>query len=85
MEQLNGLVTQVSALTRLTTSAPFWLLVDTYIDIASGKKANRKAFKGIIQCQRRLGTKKVKILRNVTIHIIIEYIRISINRGRRGE
>lgn len=37
MEQLNSLTNQVSALTRLTAVTPNWLLVDTYIDIASGK------------------------------------------------
>ena len=50
MEQLNSLTTQVSALTRLTASSPNWLLVDTYIDIASGKeKSNRKAFNRLIK------------------------------------
>lgn len=50
MEQLNSLTTQVSALTRLTASSPNWLLVDTYIDIASGKeKSNLKAFNRLIK------------------------------------
>lgn len=50
MEQLNSLTAQVSALTRLTASTPNWLLVDTYIDIASGKaKSNRKAFHRLIK------------------------------------
>ncbi|MFB1050569.1 recombinase family protein [Paraliobacillus sp. JSM ZJ581] len=50
MEQLNSLTAQVSALTRLTALAPNWLLVDTYIDIASGKaKSNRKAFHRLIK------------------------------------
>ena len=50
MEQLNSLTAQVSALTRLTASTPKWLLVDTYIDIASGKaKSNRKAFHRLIK------------------------------------
>lgn len=55
MEQLNSLTTQVSALTRLTASTPNWLLVDTYIDIASGKeKSNRKAFNRMIKdCESR--------------------------------
>ncbi|NLZ53564.1 MAG: recombinase family protein [Thermoanaerobacteraceae bacterium] len=49
-EQLNSLTNQVSALTRLTASTPNWLLVDTYIDIASGKaKSNRKAFHRLIK------------------------------------
>ncbi|WP_220464462.1 recombinase family protein [Paraliobacillus salinarum] len=50
MEQLNSLTAQVPALTRLTASTPNWLLVDTYIDIASGKaKSNRKAFHRLIK------------------------------------
>lgn len=50
MEQLNSLIAQVSALTRLTASSPNWLLVDTYIDIASGKaKSNRQAFNRLIK------------------------------------
>ncbi|MGN8770287.1 recombinase family protein [Paenibacillus barengoltzii] len=50
MEQLDSLTNQVSALTRLTASTPNWLLVDTYIDIASGKaKSNRKAFNRLIK------------------------------------
>jgi DNA invertase Pin-like site-specific DNA recombinase len=36
-EQLNSLAIQVSALTRLTASAPQWLLVAVYMDIASSK------------------------------------------------
>ena len=47
---MNSLTNQVSALTRLTASTPNWLLVDTYIDIASGKaKSNRKAFHRLIK------------------------------------
>lgn len=55
MEQLNSLTTKVSALTRLTASTLNWLLVDTYIDIASGKaKSNRKAFNRMIKdCESR--------------------------------
>ncbi|WP_256381693.1 recombinase family protein [Sporosarcina sp. HYO08] len=50
VEQLNSLTAQVSALTRLTASTPNWLLVDTYIDIASGKaKSNRKSFQRLIK------------------------------------
>ena len=36
-EQLKSLAAQVSGLTRLTVSTPQWLLVDVYMDIASGK------------------------------------------------
>lgn len=50
MEQLNSLTAQVSALTRLTASTPNWLLVDVYMDIASGKaKSNRKEFNRMIK------------------------------------
>lgn len=50
MEQLNSLTAQVSALTRVTASSPNWLLVDIYIDIASGKaKSNRQAFNRLIK------------------------------------
>lgn len=50
VEQLNSLTAQVPALTRLTASTPNWLLVDTYIDIASGKaKSNRKSFHRLIK------------------------------------
>lgn len=60
MEQLNSLTAQVSALTRLTASTPNWLLVDTYIGIASGKaKSNRKAFHRLIKdCE----TKNIEIV-----------------------
>lgn len=44
-EQLNSLVVQVSALTRLTASTPQWLLVDVYMDIGSSKTGSyRKEF-----------------------------------------
>lgn len=45
VEQLNSLTAQISGLTRLTAANPNWLLVDTYIDIASSKTgSNRKEF-----------------------------------------
>ena len=44
-DQLNSLVAQISALTRLTSHYSNWKLVDIYIDIASGKtKSSRKEF-----------------------------------------
>lgn len=44
-EQLNNLTAQISGLTRLTAANPTWLLVDTYIDIASSKTGSyRKEF-----------------------------------------
>ncbi|MEG2896569.1 MAG: recombinase family protein [Niameybacter sp.] len=44
-EQLKSLAAQVSGLTRLTASTPQWLLVDVYMDIASGKAgASRQEF-----------------------------------------
>lgn len=44
-DQLNSLVAQISALTRLTSHYSNWKLVDIYIDIASGKtKLSRKEF-----------------------------------------
>ncbi|HEY4601548.1 MAG TPA: recombinase family protein [Cerasibacillus sp.] len=53
MEQLNSLTNQVSVLTRLTAATPNWLLVDTYLDIASGKtKSKRKEFRRMLEdCQ----------------------------------
>lgn len=55
MEQLNTLTNQVSALTRLTAVTPNWLLVDTYIDIASGKTGSkRKEFMRMLEdCQAK--------------------------------
>jgi len=55
MEQLNSLTNQVSALTRLIAATPNWLLVDTYIDIASGKTGSkRKEFMRILEdCQSK--------------------------------
>lgn len=55
MEQLNSLTNQVSALTRLTALTPNWLLVDTYIDIASGKTGSkRKEFMRTLEdCQAK--------------------------------
>lgn len=49
-EQLNSLAIQVSALTRLTASTPQWLLVDVYMDIASGKTgSSRKEFSRMLE------------------------------------
>ena len=55
VEQLNSLTNQVSALTRLTAATPDWLLVDTYIDIASEKTGSkRKEFMRILEdCQAK--------------------------------
>lgn len=52
-EQLKSLTAQVSALTRLTTTTPQWLLVDVYMDIASSKTgSNRKEFTRMLDdCQ----------------------------------
>lgn len=48
-EQLNSLTTQISGLTRLTATNPAWLLVDTYIDIASSKTgSHRKEFNRLL-------------------------------------
>ena len=45
VEQLNSLTAQISGLTRLTAVDSTWLLVDTYIDIASSRTgSNRKEF-----------------------------------------
>ena len=49
-EQLNSLISQVSALTRLTATATQWLLVDTYIDIATSKTgSSRKGFTRMLE------------------------------------
>lgn len=49
-DQLNSLVAQISALTRLTSHYSNWKLVDTYIDIASGKtKSSRKEFSRMLE------------------------------------
>lgn len=55
VEQLKSLITQVSALTRLTAANPKWLLVDVYIDIASSKTgSSRKEFSRMLQdCKSR--------------------------------
>ena len=48
-EQLNSLIAQISGLTRLTAANPTWLLVDTYIDIASSKTgSHRKEFSRLL-------------------------------------
>lgn len=48
-EQLNSLTIQISGLTRLTAANPTWLLVDTYIDIASSKTgSHRKEFNRLL-------------------------------------
>jgi DNA invertase Pin-like site-specific DNA recombinase len=54
-EQLKSLTTQISALTRLTSANPKWVLVDVYIDIASSKTgSSRKDFSRMIEdCERR--------------------------------
>lgn len=55
MEQLNSLTNQISALTRLIATISNWLLVDTYIDIASGKSGSkRKEFIRMLEdCQAK--------------------------------
>ncbi len=52
-EQLKSLTAQVSALTRLTAATPQWLLVDVYMDIASGKAgSSRREFARLLDdCQ----------------------------------
>lgn len=54
-DQLKSLTSQVSALTRLTSTNPKWLLVDVYIDIASSKTgSSRKEFARMLKdCQSR--------------------------------
>lgn len=48
--QLNSLVAQISALTRLTSHYSNWKLADNYIDIASGKtKYSRKEFSRMLE------------------------------------
>ncbi|NMB32622.1 MAG: recombinase family protein [Clostridium sp.] len=50
MDQLNGLTAQISALTRMVASVPEWLLVDTFIDIASSKTgSSRKEFNRMLE------------------------------------
>lgn len=77
-EQLNSLTNQVSALTRLTASTPNWLLIDTYIDIASGKaKSNRKAFHRLIKdCESKdleiVITKNISRFGRVTVEVFEE-------------
>jgi len=53
MEQLKSLTAQVSALTRLTSATPQWLLADVYLKIASGKTdSSRKEFSRMLDdCQ----------------------------------
>lgn len=60
MEQLNSLTNQVSALTRLTAVTPNWLLVDTYIDIASGKSGSKR--KEFIRMLEDCQAKKIEIV-----------------------
>lgn len=50
VDQLKSLTAQISALTRLTSVNPKWLLVDVYTDIASSKQALYG--KGLIVCLR---------------------------------
>lgn len=54
-DQLKSLAAQVSALTRLTSANPKWLLVDVYIDVASSKTGStRKEFTRMLQdCKSR--------------------------------
>lgn len=54
-DQLKSLTAQISALTRLTSANPSWLLVDIYIDIASSKPgSSRKEFTRMLKdCQSR--------------------------------
>lgn len=48
-EQLKSLTAQISGLTRLTAANSTWLLVDTYIDIASSKTgSHRKEFNRLL-------------------------------------
>jgi DNA invertase Pin-like site-specific DNA recombinase len=49
-EQLKSLTAQVSDLTRVTAATPQWLLVDVYMDIASGKTgSSRKEFSRMLE------------------------------------
>ena len=49
-EQLKSLAVQVSAFTRLVASTPQWLLVDVYMDTASGKAGTaRKEFARMLE------------------------------------
>ena len=49
-DQLNSLMAQISALTRLTSHYSNWKLVDIYIDIASGEtKSSRKEFSRMLE------------------------------------
>lgn len=49
-EQLKSITAQVSALTRVTAATPQWLLVDVYMDIASGKTgSSRKEFSRMLE------------------------------------
>lgn len=48
-EQLKSLQAQVSGLTRLAAAKPNWLLVDTYMNIATSKTgSNRKEFHRLV-------------------------------------
>jgi len=53
VDQLKSLTAQISALTRLTSVNPKWLLVDVYTDIASSKTgSSRKEFNRMLKdCQ----------------------------------
>lgn len=65
-EQLNSLTAQVSSLTRLTASTANWLLVDVYIDIASGKAgSNRKEFNRMIE-DCKSSTLEIIITKNIS-------------------
>lgn len=50
MEQLQGLTTQGSHLTRLTSTVPQWLLSDVYMDIATSKTgSSRREFNRMLE------------------------------------
>ncbi|NLB23552.1 MAG: recombinase family protein [Clostridium sp.] len=75
-EQLNSLTAQISAMTRFISINPKWLLVYTYIDIASGKAGTpRKEFSRMLldcnskdldiiltKCISRFGSDTVEVL-----------------------
>lgn len=60
-DRLNGLVLQISALTRLNSHYSNWKLVGVYIDIASGKTGSaRKEF-----------SRMLEYIKKEDIHIIV--------------
>lgn len=76
MEQLNSLTNQVSALTRLTAATPNWLLVDTFIDVASWKTGSqRKEFIRMLgDCQSKnmeiIITKNISRFGRATVEVL---------------